>query len=292
MKKLIVSLLTLLILLSSCLVVGAAGFRDEYGFTYEADSHGNLSVTGFDGTEMDVMPAYSAYPVVKIKNLAFMNNTTLESLSFENAINLTTIGVYSFAGCTSLGAVSIPWGISDVSIAAFKGCTSMTDVQYYSKSNAVSNECFSGCTSLTDVTLGDEITSIGNYSFGYCSSLEYIALPKSITSISPTAFYETPVTFGVYYDSYAYHYAIENNIEYRLLDGVKLGDVNGDGIVNVDDATLIQKYLAELETIDGIYLQAADSNEDTEIDVSDATAIQMYAAEYQTGHPIGQVMTK
>ena len=77
MKKLIVSLLTLSILLSSCLVVSAAGFRDEYGFTYEADSHGNLSVTGFDGTEMDVMPAYSAYPVVKIKNLAFMNNTTL-----------------------------------------------------------------------------------------------------------------------------------------------------------------------------------------------------------------------
>ena len=77
-----------------------------------------------------------------------------------------------------------------------------------------------------------------------------------------------------------------------MLDGVKLGDVNGDGIVNVDDATLIQKYLAELETIEGIYLYAADSNEDTEIDVSDATAIQMYSVELHTGHPIGQVMTK
>ena len=55
-----------------------------------------------------------------------------------------------------------------------------------------------------------------------------------------------------------------------------LGDVNGDGIVNVKDATLIQKYAAEM-TVE-LNLKLADFNKDGLINVKDATDIQKTTA--------------
>ena len=103
---------------------------------------------------------------------------------------------------------------------------------------------------------------------------------------------QTLITLGVWYDSYVYNFAVDNKISYILLDGVKLGDVNGDGHVNINDVTTIQRYLAELETLEGIYLHAADANQDGTLDISDATTLQMYLAEYNIPYPISEIMTQ
>ena len=58
-----------------------------------------------------------------------------------------------------------------------------------------------------------------------------------------------------------------------------LGDVNGDGKIDVNDATLNQLYSAELTKYDARQLLAGDVNKDGTIDVMDVTLIQMYAAE-------------
>lgn len=103
---------------------------------------------------------------------------------------------------------------------------------------------------------------------------------------------DSTLTLGVWYGTAGYDYAIVQNIPYVLLDGIKLGDVSGDGSVNINDVTTIQRYLAELETLEGIYLHAADANQDGTVDISDATIIQMYLAEYEMEYPIGEVMTQ
>ena len=51
------------------------------------------------------------------------------------------------------------------------------------------------------------------------------------------------------------------------------GDVNGDGRVEVDNATLIQEYLVLLA--DNINLEYADLNNDSKITVMDATIVQL-----------------
>lgn len=51
------------------------------------------------------------------------------------------------------------------------------------------------------------------------------------------------------------------------------GDVNGDGRVEVDNATLIQEYLVLLA--DDINLEYADLNNDSKITVMDATIVQL-----------------
>lgn len=75
------------------------------------------------------------------------------------------------------------------------------------------------------------------------------------------------------------------NVEYptekfsssTIYKAVILGDVNLDGTVKVADATLLGKYLADIVTLDGRQLLAADANRDNYVDVNDVRAIQQLA---------------
>ena len=157
----------------------------------------------------------------------------------------------------------------------------------------IPKECFCYCDTLESVVLPDSLLIIQPWAFGECANLEYVEIPQSVSSIADTAFKNDPnLTLGVWYGSYAYSYAKDNNINYVLLDGVKLGDANGDGQVNINDVTTIQRHLAQLEQIEGIYLYAAESNQSGDLDISDATTIQMYIAQYNVPYPIGEVITQ
>ena len=57
------------------------------------------------------------------------------------------------------------------------------------------------------------------------------------------------------------------------------GDVNGDGTVDVSDATVIQLYIAELLGESTFIQEAADVNGDGIIAIDDATHLQWYVAE-------------
>lgn len=57
------------------------------------------------------------------------------------------------------------------------------------------------------------------------------------------------------------------------------GDANGDGFVNINDVTCIQRHVAELETIPEENRQTALVSGETTLSVQDATLIQQYLAE-------------
>ncbi len=64
-----------------------------------------------------------------------------------------------------------------------------------------------------------------------------------------------------------------------------MGDVNGDGQINIFDVTYIQCYIAEWEkykVLDERQIIVADTTFDGRINIFDATRIQMYIAEYFT----------
>ena len=63
-----------------------------------------------------------------------------------------------------------------------------------------------------------------------------------------------------------------------LLPQLVLGDVDGDGVVSIIDATCIQRHLAEIPVY--AYIEtAADTDGDGEVTILDATGIQRYLAE-------------
>lgn len=56
-----------------------------------------------------------------------------------------------------------------------------------------------------------------------------------------------------------------------------IGDADGNGTINIDDVTCIQKYCAEL-SVDYIDFELANINKDDSIDIQDATLIQKHLA--------------
>ena len=70
---------------------------------------------------------------------------------------------------------------------------------------------------------------------------------------------------------------------------LRLGDVNEDEVVNIKDATAIQKHLAEMSMISQAGLSVSDTDQNGSLNIKDATAIQKYLAGITTGFPIGEL---
>ena len=102
------------------------------------------------------------------------------------------------------------------------------------------------------------------------------------------------ITFRVYQASTDAETLFEERIEFEaqavagtpgepmvlmLGNGLK-GDVNGDGAINTQDASLIQQYVARKfgDDAEGFNAAAADVNGDGEVTAQDASLVQQYAA--------------
>ena len=70
-----------------------------------------------------------------------------------------------------------------------------------------------------------------------------------------------------------------------------LGDVNNDGVVDTIDATLVQRYDAQMSLPEGTIIERGDVNNDGEVDIIDATLIQRYDAGMTVKFPIGEEVT-
>ena len=68
-----------------------------------------------------------------------------------------------------------------------------------------------------------------------------------------------------------------------LESSIVMGDVNGDGDVKVDDATLVLKYVVGMESLNSLQIKAADVDRNGTVNVKDATLIQKYVADMING---------
>ena len=243
---------------------------------------------------------------------AFSNCTELKQISIPSSV--TSVGQYAFSGCKSLESAAFLADVSKIEMYTFENCSSLRSVELSDKVTGIGDNAFSKCSALKSfpfdniitigvnafsniclekVTLSSSVSKLNFMSFSNCQNLTFVEIPKSVSYVPFNTFKnDSSLVLGVWYDSYALEYAKSNSISYTLLDGVKLGDVNGDDDIDITDVTTIQKYLAELDILDGIYKYAADTNIDGEIDISDATAIQMYSVKLLTDYPIGEVITQ
>lgn len=63
---------------------------------------------------------------------------------------------------------------------------------------------------------------------------------------------------------------------------VKLGDVNGDGEINIFDLTLCMNHIVEKKALEGEALAGADVNKDGEVNIFDLTKVMNYIVEKTT----------
>lgn len=61
------------------------------------------------------------------------------------------------------------------------------------------------------------------------------------------------------------------------------GDVDGDGTITINDATMIQQAAVELKQLSAFQTELADVNSDGRVSVLDTTCVHKYLAEYTSG---------
>ena len=125
--------------------------------------------------------------VTGIADNAFNRCISLKSITFSENGQLTTIGNYSFQGCTGLTDITIPNGVNTIGQSAFEDCTSLTNITLPNSVTEIGGHAFSHCN-FTSIVLPKGIETIQYNLFSYCSSLENIIIPEGVTSIGAYAF--------------------------------------------------------------------------------------------------------
>ncbi len=101
---------------------------------------------------------------------------------------VTSVGAYSFYGCTQLTSVVLPESITKINNSAFQNCSSLVSINIPAQVTTIGYRVFYGCTSLTEISIPNGVSAIKAYAFTNCSSLNSIILPDSITIIDVHTF--------------------------------------------------------------------------------------------------------
>ena len=297
----LIALLLCVVMMSAvaCLSVSAITLFPVGDWVYhKINNDTEFEIYEYKGTSTSVFTPYThnLTPITTVGSDSFSGNETLETITLSKYI--TTVNDHAFLNCTSLTSV----GFQDVTVtaiddSAFSGCSSLTSIALENTLiETVSYGTFMNCSSLNEVTLPETVTSIEENAFAYCDNLSKIVIPESVTAMQANVFTGSEnVVIYCYEDSLAHRYAVNNSIEFVLMDSTPvetymLGDVDNDGEIAIVDVTEIQLIIAQIKADeDGKASIRGDIDKDDVLSIMDAANIQRAIASYDDGYDIGSI---
>jgi hypothetical protein len=150
--------------------------------------NGALTITRYTGSGGAVsIPGWiNGVPATAIADYLFFNNRSLTSIVIPT--NIISLGINSFAACSSLTNVTLPNGLTTIGTAAFSYCPGLTGITLPNTVTNLGDDAFMFCTGLTSITLPNSFTSLGSYVFNHCTSLTNVTLPNCLASLGDYAF--------------------------------------------------------------------------------------------------------
>ena len=142
-----------------------ADSSDTALFSYEKNSDGTLTLTGYIGTE-----SYVRIP------------------SQIDGCDVTIIGESCFAGNIKAEKIFVPEGITALEDYAFECCSLLKKIYLPESLTRIGNGVFSGCCSLYLADLQDNVETIGDGAFLECTSLISFIAPKALRKVGAFAF--------------------------------------------------------------------------------------------------------
>ena len=129
---------------------------------------------------------WGANPLYYAKHLYSDANTEITNLTIPS--NVTSIGAYSFIGCSGVKNITIPNGVNTIGYSAFEGCTGITSITLPYALTSISSSLLKGCTGLSSINIPSCVSTIGYNAFSGCTNLKTVTIPKSVNTIENSAF--------------------------------------------------------------------------------------------------------
>ncbi len=154
-------------ILSGVFMLSAPLPATDFTFTV---SDGKATITGYTGTDMDVVIPDSlsdetgTYPVAAL-DISVFYGKAITSVTIPAAIS--TIPLNEFAECTSLGQIIFkqPSSLASIDLAAFNGCTSLTEINIPGSVASIGNKAFYNCSGLSKAYFWGIQPAFGNQVF-------------------------------------------------------------------------------------------------------------------------------
>ena len=197
MKRVVFVFLFASLVIIGFLALGSMAYADDSDYTYSIIDGTNVAITGYDGTDTDLIipETLDGYTVKEIGDFAFDSKQSLTSVTMPSG--LTYIGQFAFRFCYNLQLVDM----ENSSLQEIDMCAFLT------------------CRSLESVLLPDSLTILGLSAFLNCGSLQEIFIPATVTSIASFCFDDCPkLTVYCYTDSEAQYACELCSWEYVLID--------------------------------------------------------------------------
>lgn len=179
---------------------------------------------------------------------------------------------------TEVQNLEIPDEITSISNCAFYECTSLQSVNTGNGVETIGWRSFWLCTNLRSLTLGKNVNHIEDDAFYGCSALtEIYSYPVNPPTVEDNAFSDVPMSSvtlhvpkgsGDNYFRYPWYWC---NIVDDLVTQIP-GDINNDGMVDVEDVNAMINIILKLNTMSD-YSGNGDMDGNGIIDVEDVNAV-------------------
>lgn len=266
-----------------------------------------ITIIGYLGvaSEVIVLSKIDGKEVIGVSKNAFAGNETITSITIPESV--IYIEENAFDGCTSLEEIiyegeMLPCPVESDELSekagigfsgngrievGFEDSTDETVVVEFTAAKTGSHYMFTDGTSLDAVWVYGENGELLGYEDSLDGSGEaklhidcvkgqtyYVVLrcinPKTVGARSVSAPVKVPTQLVINYTSDVY------------------GDASADGKIAIADVLKIRKYIAGLESEDGLSILAADANGDGSISIADVLLIRKYIAGLITEFPAGK----
>lgn len=271
-------------------------------FDYEVQENGTLEITKYlgDSGEIVIPETIDGKTVTSIGYCLFYNKSDIDKTKITKVTlpgTINYISGYAFCNCANLESINIPDGVLIIGKYAFYGCKKLDVFPLPRKIRRIRDYAFTYCKRAEKpVALPDGLEIIGDYAF-YDTVYRYgITVPASVTEIGKSAFgkYKGDDSKTYFYKSFpvsgykgtaAEQYAKDNNFTFVDLNAPKIGDVDGNGVVDSKDRVILTRYIAKWKDCAKINETTADVNADGKINSKDRIILARYIAKwsgYQT----------
>lgn len=303
MKKIISLTAVFVIFLSGTITAFAATLFSDGIYTFEKNSFGNAVITDcFLTTEdIDVPTFVLSTPVVGVGDYAFFSNSYIRRVTMPDTV--ISIGEFAFADNPDLQSVTIPrwcdtiadnafWNSPNVTIS----CYTDSAAQTYAEEHEIPYILLDVPVPKTDISTA--LVTLDEKAFRYDGTEHFPAVTATLDDVilDPETDYTIAYTdnqtagtatvtvtgAGEYEGEATVHFAICN----------VLGDTDGNGEVEIVDATLIQRCLIFIAVPDPDRVDLVGDVDGSGLDITDATYIQRFLVGMDVPHPINEMITE